>query len=567
MYLPFFKLIAVGAGELLLTFLLGYMTLSAFTKSSLKERLALAGACGIALQGSVAFLGFLTGFSFGNSARAFFLLATAALLAVNAALLLKKRDGIERIKIPSWLYLSALVWIGLLGIQLFVPVYSGAGWFGDWWMHYDISQIFSGNQTTDTLYFNRYTMTSRTPLFNLYSSYHLGLFGNQFSTYQLSSILPLVFLLTAIALLITHKRIALAFFLIVFNPFMNNQAIYCWPKILTALYVICGIYFYLKIRTNFKPSLTCQSAIGCGLSWGLAILSHPSAVVYLAAMIADNLWLHRGNAAKSLRQLSVSLLLMIAVLSPWVFWIIHEHGASEFLRTACVTSGKLSLFDRVISTGKNAVSTLFPVELIRGGAGFLKYQFELLQKLSLNWNTMGGFKNILRFYYSTLPGALTITMSCLLILGGFRRFLNKRPLQSLLPAPLFASILIIGFWGGCMLQPGFLPWRIGIAGESMTPVVILLILVGSEYLSLLSVGLRRLILLSFACEFFISRGLHLFLFAVSSPFIFDGNAKLKSANNLIFARDLIGTQWTGCILAMTAFLACSAVIIYRKLNK
>jgi hypothetical protein len=97
-------------------------------------------------------------------------------------------------------------WITLVGIQLFVLIYSGANWYGDWWMHYNLAKVYLGQQATDTIYFNRYIVSSRTPLFNLFSSYYLGLLGNQFSIYQLSSILPEVFLLAMIPLLLRLIR-------------------------------------------------------------------------------------------------------------------------------------------------------------------------------------------------------------------------------------------------------------------------------------------------------------------------------------------------------------------------
>jgi hypothetical protein len=109
-------------------------------------------------------------------------------------------------------------------------------------MHFDIAQIFLGLQKTDTVYFGTYNVTSRTPLFNLFSSYYLALLENSFAVYQITAILPGVFLTLLIPLFLRPSLIPLAFFPVAFSPYLSNMITYPWPKVLATVYILTGIY-------------------------------------------------------------------------------------------------------------------------------------------------------------------------------------------------------------------------------------------------------------------------------------------------------------------------------------
>lgn len=538
------QLVVFGITSLVLTFSLGYIILLAVTNLTLKECLALAGACGIAVQGAVAFIGFLLSLS----GRTFFLLATLGLFTIAIALLLRRSVRNKSIGNHSWLYLLIVFWVSLLCIQLFVPIYSGAFWYGDWWMHYDIAQVYLGERGTDTVYFDSYPVTSRTPLFNLFSSYYLGLLENQFSTYQLSTILPGVFLLAALTLLIRPRQITLALILVAFNASINNNIIYPWPKALASLYIIASLYFYLDLRKSHRSFLGSQATVGCGISWGLAILSHQSSILYIAAMSADNIWIHRRRLSNGFKQLSVPLFIAVGLLLPWILWGIHEYSFTGFFlenNYYSLSPGSNTIAQRLIDTLRNAACTLVPYPLFSALSNFPEIY------LKQTWNSW------LRFYYNVLPGALTITMSCLLVSEAAKRCVRKSPLQSLFPDSLLLAVLFIGFFGGCFLQPGFNP--AGIVGESMTPVILLLLLVATEYLLQLPIKLQQPILLMVAGEFAISRGLHLVALAMKHRVIWDNNIGLKVENNLVFARDLIKTPRLALMFTILAFLVLLAV--------
>ncbi|GAB1541799.1 hypothetical protein NUACC21_44720 [Scytonema sp. NUACC21] len=563
------QLFLLALTALILTFTLGYISLRAVTNLTVKECLALAGGWGMALQGAIAFIGFLLSLS----ERHFFLLMTLGLLTIFVVLFLQKNISKEAQKLPihnlklsggisrqinsiadviylrqvfhrnySWLYPLIGFWLTLVGIQLCIPLYSGGGWFGDWWYHYDIARVYLGKQATDTMYFG-YMVTSRTPLFNLFISYYLELFGDQFNTYQLISTLPGFFLLTTIPLLIGSKQVTLAMTLVALNPYINNVTIFPWPKILTTLYIIAGIYFYLDIRKTTSPTFFTPTALCCGMSLGLAILSHPSALIYVGVIVVDNIWLNRRSFTTLLSQLGVPLLIAFTVLLPWVLWGINEYGVTTFFHSASNTVGNTTISNRLIDAVKNALFTLEPYLLFDNF-------FNINDFLHINTEItyIGKWDSWLLLYYDILPGALTFTISSLLIFKGIKQFLKKVPLQSILPNSLLWGIIIIGFWGGCILQPG--TNSAGIVGESMTPIVFVMLLVATEYLYTLPVQFKQFILLMVAGEFLDSRGIHLAFLAMGSPIVWDENIVLKVSHNLVFSRDLIGNSWAILIVVV-----------------
>lgn len=545
MNISFLRLFFFGAISLTLTFTLGYVSLRAISRFTVKECMALAGAWGMALQSAIAFVNFLCGFS----GRTFFLLATAGLFIISLWLLTRQLWQAEERENYRWLYLAILFWLVLLGMQFFVVLYSGGFYYGDWWMHFDIAQIFLGLQKTDTVYFGTYNVTSRTPLFNLFSSYYLALLENSFAVYQITAILPGVFLTLLIPLFLRPSLIPLAFFLVAFSPYLSNMITYPWPKVLATVYILTGIYFYLDLRNNPRTRVYSLSGIGCGVSWGLAFLSHPSAILYVIAPIIDNLWVNRKNLALVVRQLFFPLILMIAVCLPWYLWGISHFGLASIFQTAMGTTGGATASVRISDAFNNAWSTVYPLELsdavqdrIQKGPGEGSELYILRYRL---WNSW------FRLYFSVLAGSITITLSAVLLTVFGKRVFGKVKGKPLFPRSFLVSVLASGFLGGCFLQPGF--HRGGIIGESMTPIVVLLLLIVTEYLAMLPVRLKQLILFTIVGEFVLSRGIHLLFLGAEKTVVWDGNADLKTNYSLQFARDLIGTP-IGLFMAIVALI-------------
>ncbi|MFM6896912.1 MAG: hypothetical protein ACKPKF_06285, partial [Microcystis panniformis] len=213
-----------------------------------------------------------------------------------------------------------------------------------------------------------------------------------------------------------------------------------------------GIYFYLDLRNNPRTRVYSLSGIGCGVSWGLAFLSHPSAILYVIAPIVDNLWVNRKNLALVVRQLFFPLILMIAVCLPWYLWGISHFGLASIFQTAMGTTGGATASVRISDALNNAWSSVYPLELsdavqdrIQKGPGEGGEYYTLRYRL---WNSW------FRFYFSVLAGSITITLSAVLLTVFGKRVFGKVKGKPLFPTSFLVSVLAIGFLGGCFLQPG-----------------------------------------------------------------------------------------------------------------
>lgn len=81
-----------------------------------------------------------------------------------------------------------LFYLSMLCLQTSMNDYGGAFWYGDWYMHYDISLFYSGVGSADNVAYFGYTFISRTPLLNLISAYFMRLFGSNFYIFQIVSV-------------------------------------------------------------------------------------------------------------------------------------------------------------------------------------------------------------------------------------------------------------------------------------------------------------------------------------------------------------------------------------------
>jgi hypothetical protein len=170
------------------------------------------------------------------------------------------------------------------------------------------------------------------------------------------------------------------------------------------------------------------------------------------------------------------------------------------------------------------------------------------------------FSRLLRVYYSTLPGALTVTLGlAVLVTAGGRR------LTLSLPAAWTLVLALVGLAGGVALQPG--GGALGIAAESMTPLVLLWLVLAANALAGVSGGWRRLVLLLAGVEFGLTRGWHLLAALAGSSFAAD-NLALKAATAVVYARDeLDGACVTlAAVAVVLGLLVVALVAAWRQIR-
>jgi hypothetical protein len=491
----------------------GYVVLRAVSWLDEVESLALGGAVGVALAGGIAWSAFLL----GQFEIEYYVGVTMFILIISLGLVwYRERSLLPHVDFSQWpVYLAW--WLILLGTQSLLPIYAGGGWYGDWWMHFEISQFYLGQRALDVTYFGQYTVFSRTPLFNLVEAFFMALWGRDFAVYQLTALIPNVVFVPLFLLLIKSRRVAVMLVLLALNPFIWLNLLYPWPKLLAAAYILASLYLYLR------PG---SSAWAWGGFMGLAVLSHPSAIFYGLGLALDLSWSKRSNFKMITTDLVWATVGLVGVIMPWFIWGRWLTGSWFFLAGSVVSGRKPFnllwwLVERVLNFGV----TFVPYDLL--GA-----MYRAVTQLALPSFELSSLDPIFHYYYNTLPGALTTVLSLYLMKQGWPSW--------------FKALAGMGLLGGVLLQPGLA--KHGVAPESMAPLVLLgLVLVGRgldiirNYNGVLGV---------LALEFIASRGLH--LVALVGYFIEPSeiNLQLKHDQALHFVRDGLGGEWLGLLMVM-----------------
>jgi hypothetical protein len=310
-----------------------------------------------------------------------------------------------------------------------------------------------------------------------------------------------------------------------------------WPKILAATYELIGIYFYIRWRSAKHPESKQALIVASGFWQGLAILTHPSAFFYTLGMFLDDALVRDKSSNRLLRMiLPVGIPISVVVL-PWFVWVINNYGLFYLLQAPPVVAGNSQIpftqwwSDRAI----NFVATLLPLPV-----------FSILINSGRFLGLVNWFDVWLRFYYYVLPGACTMTASLMLW-----KYLGLKKLEPVRALPLraFGIISLTGFICGIIFQPGYNSG--GVTGESMTPIVLMALIVVIKIAdNLTAVQQRKIVLFTFA-EFLASRGIQTFLYVIKTISESDPNLILKDQFHLVFAQDMAGSfrEFFVCIIA------------------
>lgn len=250
-----------------------------------------------------------------------------------------------------------------LGWLALVVTYSGGGWVGDWFGHWQRAQFFLQHGPPDVLFNGFDPLTSRPPFANVVVGVFLVLSRNTFAAYQLTLTLfsSLVFL-PAAALAIRWRdaraaRVLALLFLV--SPLLVQNATFAWTKLPAACFTLAGLYWFLRVRDGDSP----RAGLLCGVSLGAALLTHYSAgpaVVVLAVA-----WLLRGKTLRGSRawwrDTLVAAAAGCAVLLTWFGWTLSVYGArGTFLTNTSVTDQAGSRAEQLTTVGLNVRDSIVP---------------------------------------------------------------------------------------------------------------------------------------------------------------------------------------------------------------
>jgi len=548
------RFVAAALGLPALTWFIGGGLLRRMGALDAEEWFVASPGIGIALLAGSQFVLFVS----GAHAAFFGVLALGAMVALSSWLWrTRAREGPHVVTLselsPAFAALASAPYVHLLLIQALLPIYYGAGWSFDWWMHFDEALVFLGDKPVTTVWAGHYSLLSRTPLFNLYGAFAMSLFGHEFWIFQVASTFMNSCVCGAMYLVVRDRfdRRAGAFALALFplNVWMLHGQWFTWPKMLAAYFGILGLHFYAKSSTlrSADSARSSRHLRFSALFLGLGILAHPVVAVYAFALLVHARWLGWRDAARriSLSEAARAAGVPVALLFVWGIWGVSTFWSSGFSASNPLpevsSSDPLAFF-------YNVVASVIPLELVSA----------LSSRSALDPKHF--YRGLVDLYFSLFTGCLTISLSLFLVsrvrkLGV--RAVRQNATAWLEPAnSSVVAFLLIGTSGAMALHTA--PHIHGTAHDVWFPSVIVLTAMAWAVLAGAPERLRKIVCAGMVLENGVvlwSHILHLHHRAASPP---EDNLILKLTNGLVFLNDYSAApMW----LVVAAALAVEAALM------
>jgi hypothetical protein len=558
----FVRIAAVAVAFPLVSFSFGWAVVGRARGLDPAERFTAAWGAGYAFLAAAQFLGFVI-----RAPQPWFQLGVIVLMLVVA--LLGRRPAGAPAGIWPLAGLCALAYLHLLCIQALLPQYVGSDWWGDWRMHYDEAQVFAGRLSIDTQWAGAgtYTLASRTPLFNLAAASALSGTGGEFPAFQTaaaalsSCFLPAVFLL--LRDLFGERAGRLGLLLGALNLWLLHNAWFTWPKMLAAYFLILGLHFYLRWlrRRDADPAAARRWFFLCWVSGLLGFLTHQVAAIYLGVLLLHAAALVLVGRAPRPRPRDLAVLAAAALLlvGPWYGWLVGRFGLHEVLHSTPVTQMErepMSALVYVGSVGYNLYASVVPLGLVNA-----------LVEGPRTWDAL--YRGATAFYFSLLPGALTLSLSLFLVAVLARNLL--RPGRAALLAGLCWpewsatwAFALLGVVGAAALHPK--TYTHGIAHAAFFPSVVVLAALAWGRLSRSPRPWAALVCAGMVGEFAAMFWSHVRL--TGEPLLLDPlniNVWEKSAHGLMFLADCLAGVRPEVIGAAVAVQLAMCVLLAREL--
>ena len=300
-------------------------------RHELPEALALGALVSLAGWSSIAFGRFLIMLP-ASSPRAVGLIALALSAAtasgVGFLLMRRARPHVDLPEPNQSRVLAVIAGAALLavGLEAAVPHFGIANLYYDWWEHFDLAGFYSTAGELSRHYQDGYTVTSRTPVFNLLTSLGLTFFGDRFTIFQLgTAALAWLWVLPAILLArrFLRDRGLELIALLALSPLLLFATTYGWPKGLVAFFALLSLdrFFVLREKATLEPGVAAQF----GLAAGLTLMTHEGFAGYLLPLFGLLLWDCLRSRARFSTLLTAGAVALLVAL-PWYAWAASQYG-------------------------------------------------------------------------------------------------------------------------------------------------------------------------------------------------------------------------------------------------
>jgi hypothetical protein len=261
-----------------------------------------------------------------------------------------------------------LAWLGV------VLSYSGGGWTGDWFGHWQRCQFFLKRPDVHILFNGFDPLPSRPPLVNVVVADWLAIVANDFANYQAAmtvwsslAFLPAALLAIRAAQVMPggspERAIALLAVFFMTSPMAVQNATFAWTKLPAAVFTLAAVEFFLAARPWNGAGIRRAPGMLCGVCVAAALLAHYSAAPY--AIVLAGAWLASGLWARPrlpwLTATAAAGVAGVLLLMTWFGWALAVYGpAGTFLSNTTATDRAPTLALHAAAVAGNIFDTAVP---------------------------------------------------------------------------------------------------------------------------------------------------------------------------------------------------------------
>ncbi len=555
-----FDFIVISLVVLIMGFIPGYLALSLFPSLKNYEKVAASFGISFLILFIISFIAFIL--NIGQSPINLY--GLAVIVAVLLFIIWRKKI---RIQAGKDIVLLSLIFIGvyahLISSQAITPLYTGGFMYKDWFTHYASSLFYLNNGDISATgnaadYFSNYLPITRPPMYNFVVAFFMSIFGDSFWIYQIAgTLMNATTVLSAYLLarvLFSEKTAIIASGFFFFNPFILREDIFTWQKPVATYMVLLSLYFYLKIRNENHTKV---DIILFGLFSGLAGLSHQFTYLYLAGILLDYLLVIKSRKKMPSRAALLAFgIPFMAVLLPYYAWASQTYGLTSTILANPSIIRTYSIQFSILIGLWNLVLNIVPLEL-----GY----YTIRSILEWNLFSLKLLDSILSYYLNTVEGALTTTISIILI-ARFRKDIvssMKFPGDRKRTIILFAAA---GYFGGSMVL--IYLQNHGVVSNIGMPLILLLLIYSVDRFAGLSVRLKNIVLCGIFIEFMLTAWVQLmFFYAGLRELPVDGNYLLKIKYSTVYAWDYLGSSWVYFVIPALLIEVIFFIFLYRNFTR
>lgn len=243
-----------------------------------------------------------------------------------------------------------------------VVSYSGGGWAGDWYEHYERTRFFLQRWPANHLFLETYSLPARPPMANLVTAGFLALSGTTFASYQVVTTLLSSLIFFPLSLIAGKAAAGLRWLvvLLMLNPLFVHNVAYPWTKLVAGFFIVLSVMLIWQARHEPRAIRWVPVMFAAG------IVSHYSTVPWLLAFGGTGWWLLNSKLREVGsgygREALIGSGIALALALTWFGWAASSYGIGYSIHaTSTVSHAPItSAWGHVMIAVANVRHTILP---------------------------------------------------------------------------------------------------------------------------------------------------------------------------------------------------------------